>query len=295
VLPEADTIKTLRRRSIVVILLFGVVVTEYVSFGTNAGTISTADYSKFSHSTPREHADLMSRSNCGSCHRRSGTSVTLTFPLHKDCTSCHLVQFTTANRTAEVNPICTVCHTREGLNSANPPTKGFSGLRSFRAEFDHAQHLQGKQNAKPSAGCAACHLSARRGVALSIPARMNAHQICYKCHSPGKQASDLSSCGVCHGPGTYALTSTNSRAYLVSFSHADHAARARLTCNDCHTIKARGLPQTRQVSSISPVQHSGNPRSQTCMACHNAQRAFGDADTHDCKRCHKREGFRMSG
>src|SRR5438093_8480512 len=34
-----------------------------------------ADYSKFSHSTPKEHADLMARANCASCHRRSDGAV----------------------------------------------------------------------------------------------------------------------------------------------------------------------------------------------------------------------------
>jgi c(7)-type cytochrome triheme protein len=256
--------------------------------------VFTSDYSKFSHSTPREHADLMDRKNCGSCHRRgAGTAPTL--PLHKDCTGCHLVQFTAANRGTDVNPICTVCHRREDLSSPNAPTKPLSVLRSFRAEFDHAQHLQGKENARPASGCAACHSPARRGVAQSILSGLNAHQACYECHSPGKQANDLSSCGVCHSPGSYAPTSTNAASYRVSFSHADHAARARLACASCHNVKARGLPQGRQVSSIAPVEHFSSVSAQSCAMCHNGRRAFGDSDTRDCKRCHKRDGFRMSG
>lgn len=258
-------------------------------------TGAASDYSKFLHSSPREHADLMARSTCGSCHRRNSTSVAPTFPLHKDCTGCHLVQFTASNRSVDINPICTICHTKEGLNSPNPPTKAFPALLSFRAEFDHAQHLQGKENAKPSAGCAACHNPARRGVAQSIPARLNAHEVCYECHSPGKQASDLSSCGVCHASGAYLPTSANARAYVVSFSHADHSVRTRLTCTNCHNVRGRGLPQTRQVSSISPGEHFSNARAQSCMMCHSGSRAFGDTDTRECKRCHKREGFRMSG
>jgi len=253
-----------------------------------------ADYSKFSHTSPREHADLMDRRNCGSCHRR-GSGVAPASPLHRDCTGCHTAQFTAANRETDVNPICTICHTREVLNSSNPPAKAFSGLRSFRAEFDHAQHLQGKDNAKPAAGCIACHTPARFGVAQSIPARLNAHQVCYDCHSPGKQASDFSSCGVCHSSGSYSPTSTTAASFRVSFSHADHTGRARLSCTACHNIRARGLPQGRQVSSISPFEHFFSVRAQSCATCHNGRRAFGDADTHDCKRCHRREGFRMTG
>lgn len=261
---------------------------------SNSVGTSPADYSRFSHASPREHADLMDRKNCESCHRR-GAGVAPTFPLHKDCTGCHTVQFTAANRGSDINPICTICHTQEGLNSSNPPPKTFSGLRSFRAEFDHAQHLQGKENAKPAAGCAACHTTAQRGVAQSIPAHLNAHQVCYECHSPGKPASDLSSCGVCHSLGSYAATSTNAASYRVSFSHADHSDRARLNCTSCHSIKGRGLPQGKQVSSYSGSEHFANARAQSCATCHNGRRAFGDADTHDCKRCHKRDGFRMAG
>ncbi|MGH9927854.1 MAG: cytochrome c3 family protein, partial [Pyrinomonadaceae bacterium] len=278
-----------------------VVVAERVSAVTTAAksrrvesSAPVADYAKFSHSTPREHAELMSRSNCASCHRRNDGSLAPRFPLHKDCTGCHLVQFTASNSTSAVNPICTICHSKDGLNSSNPPTKSFPALLSFRAEFDHAQHLQEKETAKPSAGCAACHNPAGRGVAESIPARLNAHQVCYECHSSGKQANDLSSCGVCHALGSYSPTSTNARAYRVSFSHADHAARARLTCTSCHNVRARGLPQPRQVSSTLPVQHFANSLAQSCLTCHNGRRAFGDTETHDCKRCHRREGFRMS-
>ena len=289
------TIPNSGRILLVIAVTCGTLAVEATRRGqASVDAISTADYSKFSHSEPREHADLMDRRNCGSCHRR-GSGSAPGFPLHKDCTGCHTVQFTAANRGTDVNPICTICHTREGLSSSNGPTKAFSRLRSFRAEFDHAQHLQGKDNAKPPAGCLACHSPARRGVAQSILTGLNAHQACYECHSAGKQASDLSSCGVCHALGPYAPTSTNARAYAVSFSHEDHASRARLNCNDCHAIKGRGLPQSKQVSSISPAEHFSSARAQSCATCHNARRAFGDADTHDCKRCHKREGFRMSG
>ena len=255
-------------------------------------SVSTPDYSKFSHSNPREHAELMDRKNCGSCHRRS-SGVAPAFPRHKDCTGCHLVQFTGANRGVNTSPICTICHKPEGINFSNPPTKDFAPLRNFRAEFDHAQHLTGKAEAKPSSGCSACHVALGRGVAQSIPAHLSAHQICYDCHSPGKQASDLSSCGVCHSLASYSPTSTNSRAYRVNFSHADHASRARLLCSDCHNVKARGLAQTQQVSSIISVEHFPGSRTQSCSSCHNGRRSFGDADTRDCKRCHKRDGFRM--
>src|SRR6266850_5709713 len=91
---------------------------------------ATQDYSKFSHSSPKEHwdvtKDLNGRSRCGSCHRRSDSSPAPRFPVHKDCTGCHLVQFTSSS-SAE-NPICTICHTKEGINLPKPLVRNFSVL-----------------------------------------------------------------------------------------------------------------------------------------------------------------------
>lgn len=251
----------------------------------------TQDYSKFSHSSPKEHAELTARANCAGCHRRSGGSLEPKFPAHKDCIGCHLVQFTSA--TSSDNPLCTICHTKEGLSSSNAPTKGFPRLRSFTAEFDHAQHLRGTESARPAEGCAACHTAALRGVAQAIPARLGAHQTCYECHSPGKQASNISSCGSCHKLGRYSPTSTAARSYRLGFSHADHGPRQRLSCEGCHNVMGRGLPQARQVTSIAPALHHSISRARTCKSCHNGQRAFGDAKAEfdNCKRCHKRITF----
>jgi c(7)-type cytochrome triheme protein len=263
-------------------------------FGATA-TLAAQDYYKFSHSSPGAHAILTARSNCASCHRRNDNQLESRFPLHKDCMGCHLSQFTARISTSSVNPICTICHDKDELNASNTRTKKFPGLRSFTAEFDHAQHMQGNELARPAGGCAACHISTRRGIAQSIPAGSGAHETCYQCHSPGRQASNFSSCGSCHGPGSYSPTPTAARAYRINFSHADHGPRQRLTCESCHSVMRRGLPQGRQVSSIVPSQHFANPRAQSCMTCHNGRRAFSDTDTRNCRRCHEGPGFRMRG
>jgi len=258
--------------------------------------IPAEDYSRFFHTSPKEHQDLAwdsgGRPTCDSCHRRSDSSPTPRFPVHKDCTGCHLVQFTAA--TSGDNPICMICHTKEGINLSKPPLKNFSGLRSFNAQFDHAQHLQGIESARPPKGCGDCHASASGGVAETIPARLDAHGGCYKCHSPGGQASNFSSCGSCHKSGRYSPTPTAARAYRVSFSHAEHGPRQRLSCESCHTVIGRNLPQARQVSSILTAQHRSNVRARGCMTCHNGQRVFGDKGPNfdDCKRCHKGTIFR---
>jgi len=109
----------------------------------------------------------------------------------------------------------------------------------------------------------------------------------------GVLASRFSSCGSCHGLGRYSPTPASSRAFRLSFSHADHGGRRDLNCQSCHKIRGRGLPQRTQVSSIIPAEHFVTTRAATCKTCHNARSTFGDHDTHDCKRCHRRDDFRM--
>jgi c(7)-type cytochrome triheme protein len=253
---------------------------------------ASTDYSKFSHSKPREHAGLMGSSNCVSCHRRSDSSPVPRFPVHKDCTGCHLVEFTAA--TSSDNPICTICHTKEGINLPTPPLRNFSALRSFNAQFDHAQHMEGIEAARPQNGCVDCHTLAVRGIVETIPARLNAHGGCYKCHSPGGRASNSSSCGDCHKLGiSYTPTPTAARAYRVGFSHAKHGPRQGLSCESCHNIVGRNLPQAKQVSSIFTMEHRPISRTPSCMTCHNDKRAFGDKGPNFdvCKRCHKGPKF----
>jgi c(7)-type cytochrome triheme protein len=258
---------------------------EQAIFATNlaaAFSPEPQDYSKFSHTSPGAHAEFSNAASCASCHQRNGTQAQPTFPGHKACIKCHTAEFTTVN-----TALCTICHVND-LGNPNPALKSFPGLRSFRVSFDHAQHVN------VGANCASCHKTARRGVALSIPASLNAHAQCYACHSPDKSAASLSSCGTCHSIGGYARTSANARAFNFSFNHATHGPRQRLGCTDCHTVRA-GAAQSRQVSSPATFQHFARSRAQSCMTCHNNQRAFGEADFGDCRKCHKGQTFRMGG
>ncbi len=236
-------------------------------------------FDKFSHSTGA-HASLA----CDSCHKRENNSAQPTLPGHKACTDCHSQQFFTPN-----HPMCAICHT--SLEASNPPLKDFPRLASFNVKFDHAQHLRG--GARPEAGCASCHAPMRRGVALSIPAGLAAHSNCYECHTPGANSGgrDIASCGACHSLARYARTSTNARAFAVSFSHAEHSPRQGLRCDECHNVRA-GAPQSRQVTAPRPTQHFAT-RGQSCMTCHNNRRAFGGDDFNDCKRCHTGSSFRF--
>lgn len=243
------------------------------------------DYSKFLHSS-QKHSSLA----CNSCHERTDNSATPRFPGHKACTDCHRSQFTTPQV-----PMCTICHT--DISSGNPPLKNFpaSFNEPFNVKFDHAQHMNGA--ARPQRGCSGCHSSPiNRGVGLSIPANLAAHNGCYTCHTPSSKSSagrEIASCGVCHDQKPYRPTITNARGYRYAFSHADHGAREKLACTDCHRSTA-GAPQTRQVSSPTAAEHFVNTGSTTCLTCHNGKRSFGgDLAFKDCKRCHAGSTFRM--
>ena len=242
------------------------------------------DYSKFLHN--QRHSSVA----CTACHQRTDNSATPRLPGHKACTGCHLGQFTSPGI-----PMCLICHT--DTNGPKPPLRSFSSnfKESFDVKFDHSQHMSG--SARPQNGCAGCHSAPiSRGAGLSIPANLSAHGVCYACHTPDSKSiggREIASCGVCHGQKAYSPTNTNARSYRFSFSHAKHGARERLACSNCHNITV-GAPQSRQVSSPSPLEHFASSRGMTCLSCHNGRRSFGgDLEFKDCRRCHIGATFRM--
>lgn len=238
-----------------------------------AGPTSIEDFSRFSHASSA-HARL----RCSACHRREGNAPKTLWLGHRPCSSCHSQKFATLK-----DPICTVCHATSEPRSSE--TKSFTSLKSFGVKFDHAGHA--------NVGCATCHKSANRGVALSIPSGAGAHATCFKCHDPGTAATnqDLSSCDVCHGPGRGARTPMSARAYKLNFSHAEHGLRAKLNCNDCHRVRSGVRPG--QMSRPFPAMHRAPAQTQSCASCHNDKRVFGGDDFSDCKRCHQGPTFRF--
>ena len=226
------------------------------------------DYSKFNHNTPQH-----TRMPCLVCHVRSGNSPTIRMPGHIPCSSCHTQQFAEGNS----NPMCYICHTATDV-------KPFPRLKSFTTRFDHGRHTR-------LANCATCHKPSRRGVAFSIPSRMNAHSSCFQCHTPesGGSESRLGSCSTCHTAGRPGWTSESAKAFSVNFSHAEHA-RKGLKCADCHTVRA-GMGRGRQVTSPVAAMHFPPAGARSCGACHNNKRAFGGTDFSDCKRCHEGRSF----
>lgn len=240
------------------------------------------NYGVFSHSV-RAHADI----NCNSCHQRGDNSITPRFAGHSACVNCHLTQFVTPQ-----SPMCAICHS--SVQESSAPLRAFpaSFNERFNMKFDHAAHTRG--DARPADGCVSCHKPLRGGVALSIPANLNAHNNCYSCHTPNRVVGgrDIGSCNMCHSLAGYSRTSTQGVAFQANFAHSDHGPRQRLNCNDCHSVKA-GAPQKRQVGSPIVAQHFSSSRAMSCLNCHNDKRAFGERNFDNCKRCHTKATFSM--
>lgn len=226
------------------------------------------DYSKFLHNS-RNHARLP----CLLCHRRESNSPRPQLPGksdHAPCAGCHAQQLSNSD-----SPICTICHT----DVKSGAMKSFPRLKSFSMKFDHSRHIN-----MEGVNCDTCHRPTRGGVGLSIPAGFNAHQTCYRCHTPRAQAQgrDISSCRTCHQLGSYRRTPDFAQAFRVGFNHAKHQ---KITCVDCHQVRA-GMAQGRQVASPAPLNHHAKAGTESCMSCHDGKRAFGGDDFSVCKRCH---------
>lgn len=226
------------------------------------------DYGKFQHSNANH-----SRLPCLLCHRRESNTPLPQLPGgsdHLPCAGCHAQQFSNTP-----GPICTICHT----DVKSGALKSFPRLQSFRMKFDHSLHVK-----MGSVSCATCHRPSRGGVALSIPAGFNAHTTCYGCHTPRAQSGgrDISSCGTCHQLGGYSRTPQSAVGFRVGFNHSKHQ---KVTCNECHQIRP-GMPQRRQVTAPTPLNHHASGRGLSCMTCHDGKRAFGGDDFIACKRCH---------
>jgi c(7)-type cytochrome triheme protein len=227
------------------------------------------DFSRFLHGTATH-----TRLPCLVCHVRATNAAAPKMPGHIPCSSCHVEQFKD-----NTSPMCSICHTPTSV-------KPFPPLRSFGAKFNHAMHTR-------QTGCATCHKPASRGVALSIPDRLNAHATCFQCHTPRNEIGgrNIGSCGTCHVPGRLQRTPETAKAYGVNFSHSEHAAKG-LSCAACHTVRA-GSAVGRQVTKPLASMHFAPAGTASCAACHNNKRAFGGLDFDDCKKCHEGRTFRM--
>lgn len=247
--------------------------------GGNTSSASQ-DYSQFKHDNP-QHARLP----CLLCHRRENNSPQPSLPgksNHAPCAGCHAEQFSDSS-----SPFCLICHT----NSQAGTVKTFPSLKSFNVKFDHASH------SSIGTTCATCHRLNRRGPAFSIPAGLNAHSLCFKCHTAdvkpnNSKGRNLGSCSTCHELGRRTWTSERAFAFRLGFSHTSHGVSENLKCNTCHRVLS-DQPIGQQVTSPIALNHHAPARGLSCKTCHNGQKTFGGDDFSVCTRCHKGSSWRF--
>ena len=242
----------------------------------SAAQESSGDYSKFKHDNS-QHARLP----CLLCHRRENNAARPALPgksEHAPCAGCHVKQFADS-----ANAICTVCHS----DAHSGVLKTFPRLTNFNMKFDHSRHVK-----MDGVGCLTCHRPSRAGVAMTIPAGVNAHVTCYQCHGPSAKSGDrdISSCALCHERGRHERIAETAAAFRLGFSHAGHDKTEGLTCNECHRVRG-GVAQRLQVSGPQALNHHAAPGALSCMSCHNGKRAFGGDDFSACKRCHTKTAW----
>lgn len=231
------------------------------------------DFSRFKHDNTNH-----SRLPCLLCHRRETNAAKPVMPggaNHAPCAGCHAQEFKNSN-----SPVCLICHT----NAQSGAVKSFPRLASFGARFDHARHLGGGR-----VSCATCHRGTRSGAMQSIPDGLNAHTICFSCHTPRAESNgrDISTCGTCHQLGGRGFGAPSVRAFRVGFSHAKHDRDENLRCTECHRVRGS------RVSAPQPLNHHASAGAFSCMSCHNGKRAFGGDDFSVCKRCHTGSAWRF--
>lgn len=198
-----------------------------------------------------------SRVACDSCHRplggnkMSATTVSEHKGLANSCATCH-------NSKRAFGPSrmsdCRRCHT-------DLP----SGSR-FGVQFSHAVHTRND--------CASCHKSGAAN--FSVPNGQTAHNTCFQCHAPAKEAAAKSTCFACHKIGG-GIDIKPSRAVIPgNFAHTKHEF---LGCDSCHA--QTGSRMTAPTVAMHKAKGSGT----NCATCHDNQTAFGE-DFANCKRCH---------
>lgn len=213
------------------------------------------DFSSFKHDSER-HRDVP----CLLCHQQKDDLGRPQFSSHTPCAGCHTPQFKD-----KTHLICTTCHTE----SDSAELKPFPAMASFRANFNHSEHIR-------TTTCASCHKP--QGSGMTVPSGGDAHTTCFTCHTSDKVVGDknIGSCNTCHELGRPNRIVDSTAAIGFNFDHAKHG---RVACDSCHSPAG-----VNKMSATTVSQHKNLANS--CATCHNSKRAFGASRMADCRRCH---------
>ena len=168
---------------------------------------------------------------------------------------------------------------RERHEAIYPPQK-------IPLAFNHAQHIE------QGAECVACHDSARKSVKASdvlLPKaivkpgeKIPEHPECENCHdiaaaAEGKPVDPPAACTTCHlnAEGRKEVAKTSFPTANLIFNHKVHV-ELKYECTTCHFSSASGT-----MDDVGLATRYQLPKMETCLACHNGQKAPAD-----CKTCH---------
>jgi hypothetical protein len=212
-----------------------------------------ADYSKFSHSTPKHKAA------CNTCHKIRFPDIT-DYPSHDACVSCHRPQFFKGAKP----PICSVCHSktspRDDVRYAfrNPASK-----LQFDIEFPHDKHqdviaqLRFAHAPQGYYNCSVCH-SSRTATFKSSPTD---HASCFNCHWKSQEPV-AANCNGCHKLARTPYTLAEPARISSKFIHDGGGEKKQhiAECTTCHI----NITKAASVRGLKPdVPITG------CTECHN--------------------------
>ena len=215
---------------------------------------SAADYSKFSHATPKHQA------TCNTCHKMVFPDIK-DYPDHDACVSCHRPQFFRGARP----PICSVCHSKTSPRDEaryafpNPASK-----LQFTIEFPHDRHqdviamLRFSHAQQSYNNCTICHAS-RTATFKAAPTN---HSSCFNCHWKAQQPI-ATNCNGCHKlattpyiPVTEPTRISNKYLHEGGGEKKQHIAE----CTTCH-INITKAATLRGLKPDVPIT--------ACTECHN--------------------------
>jgi hypothetical protein len=215
--------------------------------------LSAADYSKFSHSTPKH------RGACNTCHKITFPDIK-DYPSHDACVGCHRPQFFRGARP----PICSGCHSKTSPRvDARLPFRNPARQLQFAIEFPHDRHqdviaqLRFAHAPQGYNNCTICHAS-RTAMFKAVPA---GHESCFNCHWKSQQPV-ADNCNGCHKLAAPYTAKEAPERISAKFIHDGGGEKKQhvAECTTCH-INITKAASLRGLKPDVPIT--------ACTECHN--------------------------
>ena len=216
---------------------------------------SAADYSRFSHATPKHKAE------CNTCHKITFPDIK-DYPSHDACVSCHRPQFF---RSAKP-PICSVCHSKTSpRDEARLPFRNPKPDLQFTIEFPHDRHqdviaqLRFAHAPQGYNNCTICHAQ-RTEMFKAVP---TGHSSCFNCHWKSQQPV-ADNCNGCHKLATPYTAKPMPERISAKFIHDGGGEKKQhvAECTTCH-INITKAASLRGLKPDVPIT--------ACTECHNKE------------------------